>query len=160
MFEVKQDSILVPPSDEIIEKFERFYRVALPNDYVEFSKKYNGAVPITNVFSTEKNEYLIERFLCLLSNEERDNLENISWSEIRVVLTDLDARLIDDEDLLGMNIIPIASLFAGDFICLDFRESEKIPNICVWFHEESDEFSPVVEKISSNFTDFLNNLHK
>lgn len=105
MFEVKQDSILVPPSDEIIEKFERFYRVALPTDYVEFLKKYNGAVPITNVFSTEKNEYLIERFLCLLSNEDRDNLENISWSEIRVVLTDLDARLIDDEDLLGMNII-------------------------------------------------------
>ncbi|PZL75099.1 SMI1/KNR4 family protein [Enterococcus plantarum] len=160
MFEVKQDSILVPPSDELIEKFERFYRVALPSDYVEFLKKYNGAVPITNVFSTEKNEYLIERFLCLLSNEDRDNLENISWSEIRVVLTDLDARLIDDEDLLGMNIIPIASLFAGDFICLDFRESEKNPSICVWFHEESDEFSPVVERISSNFTDFLNNLHK
>lgn len=33
------------------------------------------------------------------------------------------------------------------------------PNICVWFHEESGEFSPSAEKIAFNFTEFLNQLH-
>lgn len=71
----------------------------------------------------------------------------------------IDERLIDDEDLIGVNIIPIAALFSGDFVCLDFRENKSSPNVCVWFHEESGVFSPSVEKISSNFTEFLNQLH-
>lgn len=159
VFEVQKDSILVSPSDETVKDFDEFYKVKLPPQYIEFLKKYNGAIPVTNIFSTSKKDYLIERFLCLLSKEHRDRLTDVSWSEIGVVLTELDERLIDDENLVGMNIIPIAMLFAGDFICLDFRENLEVPSVCVWFHEESDEFMPVVEKISFNFVDFLNNLH-
>ncbi|RDX01541.1 cell wall assembly protein [Listeria kieliensis] len=159
MFEVQKGSILVPPSDETVKKFNDFYKVQLPTEYVKFLKKYNGAIPVTNVFSSSKKDYLIERFLCLLSKEDRDRLTDVSWSEIGVVLTELDERLVDDEDLIGMNIIPIAILFAGDFICLDFREDRELPSVCVWLHEESDEFMPVVEKISSDFVDFLNDLH-
>lgn len=159
MFDVQKDSILVSPSDETVKKFDEFYRVKLPTQYIDFLKKYNGDIPITNVFSTSKKDYLIERFLCLLSKEDRERLTDVSWSEIGVVLTELDERLVDDEDLIGMNIIPIAILFAGDFICLDFRENQEAPNVCVWFHEESGEFMPVVEKNSFNFVDFLNDLH-
>lgn len=159
MFEVKKDSVVVSPSDKTIKKFNEFYRVNLPEDYVEFLKQYNGAEPVTNVFSTLKKEYLVEKFLCLLSKEDRDRLTDDSWSELGVVITEIDERLIDDEDLIGVNIIPIAALFSGDFVCLDFRENKSSPNVCVWFHEESGEFSPSVEKISSNFTEFLNQLH-
>ena len=159
MFEVQKDSILVSPSDETVKKFNDFYKVQLPKEYVEFLKKYNGAIPITNIFSAIKKDYFVERFLCLLSKEDRERLTDVSWSEIGVVLTELDERLIDDEDLVGMNIIPIAMLFAGDFICLDFRKDQESPSVCVWLHEESDEFMPVVETISPNFIDFLKNLH-
>ena len=68
-----------------------------------------------------KNELLIERFLCLLEDPEDDD-EN-GWYDIEVVLSDIDTRLTDDEDLTGINIIPFAVLFAGDFLCLDFREN-------------------------------------
>ena len=74
------------------------------------------------MFFTWKNELLIERFLCLLEDSEDDD-EN-GWYDIEVVLSDIDTRLTDDEDLTGINVIPFAVLFAGDFLCLDFREKK------------------------------------
>jgi len=76
---------------------------------------------------------------------------------MEVVLSQIDTRLTDDENLIGANVIPIAALFAGDFVCLDFRNSET-PSVVVWFHEESDELSPVTTKVAEDFTEFLNML--
>ncbi len=45
-------------------------------------------------------------------------------------------------------------MFAGDFVCLDYRNSEK-PCIAIWFHENSEDFQPVLVKIANNFNDFL-----
>jgi hypothetical protein len=69
-------------------------------------------------------------------------------------LTELDDRLIEDEDMVGMNIIPIVSMFAGNFICLDYRNNSE-SEIVIWFREESHEFSHVTEKITDNINDFL-----
>lgn len=62
-------------------------------------------------------------------------------SNISVVLTQIDERLTDNPDTLGGELIPIAILFAGDFVCLDYRKSSK-PSICIWFHEKSEVFAP------------------
>ena len=58
----------------------------------------------------------------MLEDSEDDD-EN-GWYDIEVVLSDIDTRLTDDEDLTGINVIPFAVLFAGDFLCLDFREKK------------------------------------
>ncbi|MDN8588354.1 SMI1/KNR4 family protein [Paenibacillus sp. 11B] len=63
-------------------------------------------------------------------------------------------RLTDNEDLVGMNVIPIAALFSGDFICLDYRE-KKEPVVVIWFHEESEVISPVTQKVAPNISAFL-----
>ena len=50
--------------------------------------------------------------------------------------------------------LPIAVLFAGDFVCLDFRETED-PTVVVWYHEESGEFSPVTKTVAQNISEFF-----
>ena len=158
MFEIKKGTSLVPPTEKTITDFDEYYRVTLPKDYTDFLKMYNGAVPVRNTIKTKNKEYLIEMFLCLINEENREEFESELWRDIEVVITELDERLVNDENLLGMNIIPIAALFSGDFLCLDFRDDITSPNVCVWLHEESDEFSPVVEKIATNFSKFLDKL--
>lgn len=151
----KNESILLAPSDERIKWFEESYRVILPEEYKNLLRTYNGAVLETNIFESDGREYLIERFLCLLDKPKEDSING--WYDLSVVITQLDARLIDDEDLIGMNVIPIATLFAGDFVCLDYRESE-IPTVVVWFHEESDDFNPATVKVANNMNQFLDML--
>lgn len=153
---MKRGSKILPlPSDDLVMKLEKYCRVKLPDEFKQFIKEYNGYVPEKNVFVYKDEEYVVERFLCLLDSYKSD--EKYGIYDIRVVLTQLDARITDDPDLVGANIIPIASLFAGDFVCLDFRDRG---NYCVsiWFHEDSDDFSPVTIKIADSFTDFLSKL--
>mgnify|MGYP004591174143 CR=1 FL=1 len=153
---IDKSSITLPkPSSERIKWFEKTYRVELPVEYKEFLSKYNGCRPLTNIIKTNKNDYVIERFLCLLDRPKDNEVDG--WYDITSVLTQLDCRLIDDEDLIGMNVIPIAALFAGDFVCLDYRESTS-PCIVIWDHEESDEFEPVTEKIADSLTEFFDML--
>lgn len=150
---IDKNSIVSPVvSEERIKWFEKTYRVQLPKEYKEFLNKYNGAKPITNILSVNKREYIVERFLCLLDKPSEDEING--WYDLTSVLTQLDCRLIDDEDLIGMNVIPIVALFAGDFVCLDYRE-DKNPSIVIWYHEESDDFEPVTEKIANNINEFF-----
>lgn len=148
---VKTESILPAPSDQRIVEFESDCRIALPEEFKQFIKEYNGAVPITNQFSDGRGERMIERFLCLVDDFESDVN---GWYDIEVVLTQIESRLLDDEDLIGYNVIPFAALFAGDFVCLDCRKSGISP-VVVWYHEESDDLSPVFATVATNFTEFL-----
>lgn len=99
--------------------------------------------------------YLIDRFLCILKvTGERDD----EYYDIGVVRTQLDERIVFDEDLVGTELLPIAVLYAGDFICLDYRNNVEEPIVCVWNHEESLDLNPVTYIVSNNFEEFLNML--
>lgn len=148
------NTIVVPlPGDDLLDAVERSFRVSFPESYRHFIKEHNGAVPITNMFSMNQQEYIIEKFLCILDDSESDPING--WYDIEVTITQIGDRLTDNEDLVGMNVVPIAALFSGDFICLDFRETEE-PTVVIWFHEESEEFSPVTQKVATNILEFLN----
>ncbi|WP_260506015.1 SMI1/KNR4 family protein [Priestia aryabhattai] len=72
--------------------------------------------------------YMIDRFLCILNiTGERDD----EYYDIGVVRTQLDERIVFDENLVGTELLPIAVLFAGDFVCLDYRGSRDNPSVCV-----------------------------
>lgn len=126
--------------------------ISLPEEFKSFIKKYNGAVPISNQFFDSQDERMIERFLCLLDDDESD--EEIGWYDIEAVLAEISTRLVDDGDLVGCNVIPFALLFGGDFVCLDLRDSEMAP-VVVWYHEESEDFSPVFATVAKSMTEFL-----
>lgn len=70
-------------------------------------------------------------------------------------MTQLEDRLTENEDLIGADFIPIAVLFAGDFVCLDFRKDRKNPEIVVWNHEESAELEPVTYFVTNTFHDYI-----
>ena len=78
--------------------------------------------------------------------------------DILVVTTDIEMCLTEDGDKLGLTIVPIAALFAGELVCLDFRKDMDHPEVCIWFHEESEYLSPSTQKVANSFTEFLSML--
>jgi len=147
------NTVVLPlPSNKLLDVVEQSLRISFPETYRVFIKEYNGAVPITNIFSFNQYEYLIEKFLCILDDSESDSINGCY--DMEVTITQIGERLINDEDLMGMNVIPIAALFSGDFVCLDFRETKE-PTVVIWFHEESEEFSPATQKLALNISEFF-----
>ena len=148
----EKNTTLPSPSDERITWFECAYRISLPASYLDVLQFGNGGVPTLRIFDQGKRERLIERMLCLLNNPKVDQVNG--WYDLSVVVSQLDTRLIDDENLVGMNVIPIAVLFGGDYICLDYRSSPESPSIAVWDHEASEDFLPVLDTVASSFALF------
>ena len=149
----KKDTIIKPlPTEELIGIREKQWRLILPSDYKDFVKNYNGVIPEEKSFLCNGRSYSITRFLCVLDNH-RDT--SSGWYDISVVESQIGERLTDNEDLIGVEVLPIAELFAGDYVCLDFRNDKTNPLVCVWSHEESGEFSPVTYKVANSFSDFL-----
>lgn len=145
------------PSQELIAKEEGYWHIKLPNDYKEFIAKYNGVVPLQNEFSINGRKYLIERFLPILENPENNEFGEY---DIDVVLTELDERLISDEDLIGIELLPIATLFAGDFLVLDYAKNRENPSLSIWLHDESADLEPITVAAFDTFTQLTENMTK
>lgn len=143
------------PSEALIKRKEEYWRVKLPESYRQFLLKYNGGVPVKQTFWYKNHGYCVVSFLCLL--EDKNNNDD-GWFDISVVLTQIEDRLVDDEDMLGTNLVPIAEMFGCDYLCLDFRENPDEPCVCAWWHEESGDFDPVTSKIADSFEDFIDML--
>ena len=148
----QQGTALAPPTKVLIQWFETTYRLKLPDDYIAALKMGNGAIPCRKEFRQGRRERMIERMLCLIQEPQNDQVNG--WYDLTVVVSQLDARLIDDENLVGMNVIPIAVLFAGDFLCLDFRRTPESPVVAVWDHEQSRDLHPILEPVALSFTAF------
>jgi SMI1-KNR4 cell-wall len=119
---------------------------------VNLVKLYNGIEVEEATFECNNRGYTIERFLCILDDIE-NNPKGIY--DIDVVFSQIGERLTENEDLIGAEVLPIASVFAGDFVCLDFRHNKANPFVCVWSHEESGEFEPITFKVADDFDECL-----
>ena len=150
----KQDqSIIYPlPTDALLLEREVVWRVKMPDDYKEFIKKENGVIPSKRYFHFENNEKVIDRFLAILAISGEKTEEDY---DIGVVSTQLEGRIVFDEDNVGMQLIPIAALFGGDFVCLNYVKETENLSICIWYHEESYDLEPAIEFLANNFTEFL-----
>ena len=150
----QQDQSIIYPliTDAILQEREVAWKVQLPEDYKKFIMRKNGFRTSKNLFSLKNRSFLIERFLCVLENS-KDN--PLGVYDIDVVMSQLDERLFVHEDILGFELVPIAALFGGDFLCLNYIEEPENPRICIWYHEESYELEPAIEFVANNFTEFL-----
>ena len=146
------DIIYPLPKENFILDLEKNWRVTLPGDYKNFIMSKNGFRPSKNSFSLKNRSFLIERFLCVLENT-KDN--PLGVYDIDVVMSQLDERLFVHEDILGFELVPIAALFGGDFLCLNYIEDPENPSISIWYHEESYELEPTIEFVANSFTEFL-----
>ena len=152
MYQQNQSIIYPLLTDALLLEREVVWRVKLPDDYKEFIKKENGVIPSKRYFHFEHNEKVIDRFLAILAISGEKTEEDY---DIGVVSTQLEGRIVFDEDNVGMQLIPIAALFGGDFVCLNYVEDSEKPSICIWYHEESYELEPAIEFLANNFTEFL-----
>lgn len=150
---IQDDTIIQPiPTNELLLEKEKKWRLIFPMDYKDFIMNYNGGIPNEKTFECNKHIYAITRFLCILKNvHETQN----GWYDIGVVESQIGERLTDNEDLIGVEVLPIAELFAGDYVCLDYRNNKGIPSICIWSHEESADFDPVTYKVADTFSEFI-----
>ena len=154
----KEQVIIFPmPTDALLHEREVAWRVKLPDDYKEFIKKENGLIPTKRYFHFGHNEKVIDRFLAILAISGEKVAEAY---DIGVVSTQLEGRIVFDEDYVGMQLIPIAALYGGDFLCLNCVEDIENPSICIWYHKESYELEPAMEFVASNFTEFLEMLYE
>lgn len=69
---------------------------------------YNGAIPVTNIFNVNFHEFVLERFLCILEDNESNDL---GMYDIDVILSQIEKRLTDNEELVEVEILLITSLF-------------------------------------------------
>lgn len=150
--QINLDSVLKGDISERIQKVEKYSKIKFPGSYINFIKRYNVGIPITNNFLFNDNIYVIERFLGFVNEYKTSPL---GCYDIAVVLSQIDIYLTDNPDLSGDELIPIASLFAGNYVCLDFTKDKEKPIVCIWDHEESDEFEPVTYKIAHTFSEFI-----
>jgi hypothetical protein len=154
MMMVSPDRVFPGPSNERLQRIESGYGVELPASYRAFLHEFNGAVFDDGVeFPAMGRLRLLERFLPIFERPREEGA--VGWYDVTVVLSQIDDRLIDDAELVGTNILPIAELFAGDFVCLDYRGGKAEPVVVAWDHELSSERCPVVAKIADSFSDFL-----
>lgn len=156
--EINEDSIIKPiPTNEIIDNEERLWNIKLPNEYVLFIQNYNGCIPNKRTFFCQNKEYLLERFLCILEQTENHSFGSY---DIDVVLTQIEDRLTDNEELVGVEVLPIAKLVTRDYLCLDYRENKQQPKIILWDNEESGDLEPVFYKVTKSFEEFIKVLLK
>lgn len=149
---IREDTIVQPlPDEACIAEREEDWEVKLPEDYRNFLKKYSCGEPEEQSFEYKGHMYAVIRFLGIVQDYETDDL---GWYDIEVVESEIGERLTDDMDSTGMDVVPIAELFAGDYLCLDFRGHAENPIVCIWFHEESGDFDPCLEKVADSFTEF------
>lgn len=153
--QIKTDTILKGDISERIKKVEEYSNIKFPSSYIGFIQNYNAGVPVTNEFEFDNHLYAVERFLGFVNDYKTSVLGEY---DVAVVLSQIDTRLTDNPDLVDDEVIPIAMLFAGDYVCLDFRNNRTTPEVCIWYHEESEEFFPVTSKIAESFEEFVETL--
>lgn len=155
MVDFVEGSILPPPPPERVRLLEENFEQRFPPAYRDFLQRANGAKLVRPALRQGDGDMVIERFLPIVADPKTDPQ---GWADVAVVVTQLDERLVEDGDKLGYPIVPIAALFAGDFLVLDYRADAARPTVARWDHEASDELSPVTEPIADSFDDLLKRL--
>ncbi len=101
-------------SEEDIAAFEKGWRVHLPQDHRQFLKDNGGGLPVRKSFIAAGREWAVGRFHAFISDYHDNPLGDY---DISVNLSQLNGRMGEDPDGLGAEMVPVAVLFAGDYVC-------------------------------------------
>lgn len=153
--DIKEDSVLKEELTERIQKVEEYCHVKFPDSYIMFIEGYNAGLPEANTFTANHEDYVIERFLGFISDYQDSPLGDY---DIAVVMAPIETYLTDNPDLVGVELVPIANLSTGDYVCLDFKENQEEPGVCIWSSAESEEFHPVTYEVADSFQYFVESL--
>lgn len=155
MIDFVPGSAIEAPSEAAISGIEYGSEQKLPESYKKFLKYANGAKLKNYSVKIGDKEFVVEFFLPII---EKYQDHPYGWAEVGVVASQLFDRLGDDPDATGDDLVPIAALFAGDFLVLDYRRNSIEPEVSRWYHETSEPFKPDAVPVAVSFGDFLKHL--
>ena len=147
--ELKRALNVTPPSENDLSSFEKKNKFALSESYRNFLKENNGGIPDKSIFKKNDTEYVLDRLLMFGGNSNAyDSIEN----HIDVF-----------SSRIPNSTIPIGRSPGGDLFLLKTSGSD-CGSVWYWHHEfesPSNGSAPWenTEKLSSDFGDFLRNLH-
>lgn len=148
-----------PATTGEVERYERRNMFEFPPELRSMFLADNGGVPVKCVLCPQQRR--IVRYLGLYGPDVVGPAAD-HYSLHAVSVDFLGDRLSWSEDEDDTLLVPFAELFAGDYLCLDYRASEppirRNPRVVVWLHELSEEFHPVVEIVADSFSEFLGRL--
>jgi hypothetical protein len=150
----EQDSVQEPPSQARVAHLQNVFGVVFPEDYLAFIAYGNCGVPVHRCFKLGDNVRVIDRFLGLI--ESPRDCGEIGWYDVNVVFSQIEDRLVEDEEATGTLLVPVAALVGGDFVCLDYRDDNVA--VCVWDHEMSGDSEPATVRVAPSFSEFLRQL--
>ena len=151
-----EEAPLPPPPPERVARLEESFACKLPDDYLRFVREHNGAKLAQPGVRIAGDTVVIERFLPIVANPQSNPQ---GWADVAVVASQLDARLAASPDSAGFDLIPVAALFGGDFLVLDYRAGQQAaPSVAIWYHETSDEFAPDTKPVAASFAEFIDTL--
>ena len=154
------DTVIEPvPPDSILAKFSAKFGIELPEYYEQLLQEYNGAKPLETAFDVmmggKKHTFCIDRFLGILPKNVPEPLNAYDVYETMVLLQE---QTYPDVDHPKCDLLPIAVLFDGDLVCLDYRKGT--PTVCIWSHEESQPGDPVTYHVADSFNAFINGCYE
>lgn len=152
----------IKPDRELLRMERKNWRVLLPNDYKAFIMKNNGGLPNPNLLKFDDQVYTITRFLSSFENiqETEDGRYNIT----AIIESQIGERFSANGYLIGVGILPIAATDTGDYIGLDYRDTDnqENPTICLWSYDKSikyiDKYDCIHYWIVDTFSEFLSML--
>ncbi|MCM3274203.1 SMI1/KNR4 family protein [Paenibacillus elgii] len=149
-----EKSIILPlPNDDDLEKLEVAFRVQFPAQYKLFLKRYNSCELIENcLLATINKRCVIERFLGIVKNYKEHSFGIFDIGVCETSLGEQERNYYRD-DILGTELVPIAKLAWGDYLCLNYHYDKNNPSVDFLDYEESGYCDPVTSKIADSFGD-------
>ena len=144
----QRETILPPPAEKRIQTLQNSFQISFPSSYLRFIDRYNGVNLTNGVVRTSLGEFVLEFFLPIVNDIKYDARGS---EDLAVVAAQLDWGLVGDENAIGLELVPIAAMYAGNYLVLDYRIPGNEPRISYWNHELSSEFSPHAVPIFSSF---------
>lgn len=132
-----------------VARLEEMLGLELDRGYLEFLGRHNGGAVRRNRFDLRGDTKVVERFLCV-TPDYADN-PRFGRYDVGVVWSQIEGRLNDF-------LVPVAALYPGDFLCLDYERGTP-GRVVLWNHELSEENAPHLTPVADNFEEFLKLLY-
>jgi len=148
----RSGTAIAPPPRSRVEGIEAWALRKFPPSFVRFLSEYNGGTLESGEIQLKWGSFYLEKFLPIVDDI---NSSPRGIEDLEVIASQLDWALSEDEESESLDLIPIASAFAGNYVMLDYRRNEHDPEVVYWDHEKSTEFMPVTYEIARSFSEFL-----
>ena len=118
-----------------LNKFEKEYRISLPDSLKDFITINNGGRPSLDIIKTETGKEVEIKALLSFNKDDTENIYNV----IEYFKKEFNGT-----------IVPIATEPSGDYFCIDITNGS-----IVYWEQETD----AVTFISKNFNEFIRSLY-